>query len=126
LLARVQAANNARAAAQASAQAAIRASALRNAWANTPPARVRQIIVSAFSPLGPSAVSWALRVASCESHYHPNSLNQTSGASGLFQFLPSTWSHTPYASQSPFNPYANALAAAWLYRHSGPGQWSCK
>lgn len=130
LFSRVNAVIHARSAARLTALHAARLAAyraaLRNAWASTPPWRVRQIIVSAFSPLGSSAVSWALRVANCESHYHPNSLNSTSGAAGLFQFLPTTWAHTPWANQSPFNPVANALAAAWLFHHSGPGQWSCK
>ena len=80
----------------------------------------------AFSPLGPAAVQWAMNVAWCESRYHPNSVNSDSGASGLFQFLPSTWSGTPYASQSPFDPRANSFAAAWLYSHYGPGRWVCQ
>ena len=91
-----------------------------------PPANIATIITNAFSPLGQAAVTWALRVAWCESRYHPNSVNSSSGASGLFQFMPSTWAGTPWASQSPFDPVANANAAAWLYSHYGPGRWSCK
>jgi soluble lytic murein transglycosylase-like protein len=71
-------------------------------------------------------VQWAINVAYCESRYHPNSVNSSSGASGLFQFLPSTWSGTPYANQSPFDPRANSFAAAWLYSHYGPGRWECQ
>jgi soluble lytic murein transglycosylase-like protein len=67
-----------------------------------------------------------MNVAYCESRYHPNSVNTSSGASGLFQFLPSTWGGTPWASQSPFDPAANAMAAAWLYSHYGPGRWVCQ
>jgi hypothetical protein len=91
-----------------------------------PPADIAKDITDAFSPLGPAAVQWAMNVAWCESRYHPNSVNSDSGASGLFQFLPSTWSGTPYASQSPFDPRANAFAAAWLYSHYGPGRWVCQ
>ena len=91
-----------------------------------PPAWIGKIINDAFSPLGQAAVTWALRVAWCESRYHPNSVNSDSGASGLFQFMPGTWSGTPWASKSPFDPVANAQAAAWLYSHYGPGRWSCK
>jgi len=91
-----------------------------------PPADIAKDITDAFSPLGPAALQWAMNVAWCESRYHPNSVNTDSGASGLFQFLPSTWSGTPYASQSPFDPRANALAAAWLYSHYGPGRWVCQ
>jgi len=91
-----------------------------------PPAYIAKIINDAFGPLGPAAVQWAINVAYCESRYHPNSVNSSSGASGLFQFMPSTWSGTPWASQSPFDPVANAQAAAWLYSHYGPGRWTCQ
>jgi hypothetical protein len=91
-----------------------------------PPADIAKIITDAFSPLGQAAVQWAINVAYCESRYHPNSVNTSSGASGLFQFLPSTWSGTPWASKSPFDPVANAQAAAWLYSHYGPGRWQCQ
>ena len=91
-----------------------------------PPPDIAKDITDAFSPLGPAAVQWAMNVAWCESRYHPNSVNSDSGASGLFQFLPSTWSGTPYASQSPFDPRANSFAAAWLYSHYGPGRWVCQ
>jgi hypothetical protein len=91
-----------------------------------PPPYIAQIIYNAFSPLGQRAVQWAINVAYCESRYHPNSVNSDSGASGLFQFLPSTWSGTPWANQSPFDPVANANAAAWLYARYGPGRWVCQ
>jgi len=91
-----------------------------------PPPYIAQIIYDAFSPLGARAVQWAINVAYCESRYHPNSVNTDSGASGLFQFMPGTWSGTPWAGQSPFDPVANAQAAAWLYSHYGPGRWTCQ
>jgi regulator of protease activity HflC (stomatin/prohibitin superfamily) len=115
--------------AQQEALAAAQAQAARIAALNNhppPPAYIAKIITDAFSPLGQDAVVWAMRIAWCESRYHPNSVNSDSGASGLFQFLPSTWSGTPWASQSPFDPVANAQAAAWLYSHYGPGRWACK
>jgi hypothetical protein len=115
--------------AQQAALAAAQAQAARIAALNNhppPPAYIAKIITDAFSPLGQDAVVWAMRIAWCESRYHPNSVNSDSGASGLFQFMPSTWGGTPWASQSPFDPVANAQAAAWLYSHYGPGRWSCK
>jgi regulator of protease activity HflC (stomatin/prohibitin superfamily) len=115
--------------AQQDALAAAQAQAARIAALNNhppPPANIATIITDAFRPLGQDAVVWALRIAYCESRYHPNSVNTSSGASGLFQFLPSTWGGTPWAGQSPFDPVANAQAAAWLYSHYGPGRWSCK
>jgi hypothetical protein len=111
--------------AQAAAEAVAAAIAARSNHP-APPPDIAKDITDAFSPLGPAAVQWAMNVAWCESRYHPNSVNSDSGASGLFQFLPSTWSGTPYASQSPFDPRANAFAAAWLYSHYGPGRWVCQ
>jgi hypothetical protein len=90
-----------------------------------PPPYIAKIISDAFSPLGTRALQWAINVAYCESRYHPNSVNSDSGASGLFQFMPSTWAGSPWASKSPFDPVANAQAAAWLYSTYGPGRWSC-
>jgi uncharacterized protein with PIN domain len=109
--------------AQAQAEAA-RYAALSNH--PPPPDWIGKIIYDAFSPLGARAVQWAINVAYCESRYHPNSVNTDSGASGLFQFMPGTWSGTPWAGQSPFDPVANAQAAAWLYSHYGPGRWTCQ
>jgi soluble lytic murein transglycosylase-like protein len=87
---------------------------------------IQQIILDAFAPLGAGAQQWALRVAKCESGYNPNAVNRSSGASGLFQFMPATWASMPQHNQSVFNPVANAQAAAVLYQRSGPNQWSCK
>jgi hypothetical protein len=109
----------------AAAQAQAAAIAARSNHAPPPP-YIAKIINDAFSPLGLAAVQWAINVAYCESRYHPNSVNSESGASGLFQFMPSTWGGTPWASQSPFDPVANAQAAAWLYSHYGPGRWTCQ
>jgi soluble lytic murein transglycosylase-like protein len=91
-----------------------------------PAGDIQNLIWSTFAPLGPNAQSWALRVANCESHFNPSSVNKTSGAMGLFQFMPSTWAGSPYAAQSPFDPVANTQAAFWLYKTYGPGRWSCK
>jgi hypothetical protein len=91
---------------------------------------VQQIILNAFAPLGAAAQTWALRVAMCESGYNPLAVNRSSGASGLFQFLPSSWANTPQgkAGQSVFDANANALGAAWYYNATGrTGRpWSCK
>lgn len=86
---------------------------------------IQQIIQQAFAPLGSGAVTWAERVAMCESGDNPNAVNRSSGAEGLFQIMPSTWAGTPYASQSEFDPVANAKAAAWIYAHRGGSAWTC-
>ena len=86
---------------------------------------IQQLIQQAFAPLGSGAVSWAERVAMCESGDNPNAVNRSSGAEGLFQIMPGTWAGTPYASQSEFDPVANAKAAAWIYARRGGSAWSC-
>jgi hypothetical protein len=114
--------------AQLKVLAAAKAEADRIAALNNhapPPPYIAKIINDAFSPLGPRAVQWAINVAYCESRYHPNSVNTDSGATGLFQFMAGTWSGTPWANKSRFDPVANAQAAAWLYKTYGPGRWSC-
>jgi hypothetical protein len=87
---------------------------------------IPDLIRAIFAPLGQIAVDWALRVAACESGFNPNAYNRSSGASGLFQFLPSTWAHTPYAGRSVFDPDANARAAAWLYQQDHGSAWTCR
>ena len=67
------------------------------------------------------------RIAQCESNMGAQKTAQPgSGASGLFQFLPSTFARTPFAHFSVFDPIANALAAGWLVRRDGGWrEWSC-
>jgi hypothetical protein len=71
-----------------------------------------------------------LRVAYCESRYNPSAYNRSSGASGLFQFLATTWAansvRAGYAGASVFDPVANANTAAWMFARQQAGQWSCK
>jgi transglycosylase-like protein with SLT domain len=51
-----------------------------------------------------------------ESHGNPSAVNRYSGASGLGQFLPSTWRTTPQgrAGYSVFDPVANRAAVEWM------------
>lgn len=79
-------------------------------------------------PLGElTSVAW------CESKHYALAQNPSSTASGLFQFLDSTWwgswGAQPFAQMgfSVFDPVANALAAARVVvRDGGWGQWACK
>ena len=68
------------------------------------------------------------RRARCETGgtLSPRSLNGSSGAAGLYQFLESTWATTPYARFSVWSPYANALAAGWMEAHGRGGEWACR
>jgi soluble lytic murein transglycosylase-like protein len=85
-----------------------------------------QIIEQAFGPYGPAAVAWGQRVAACESGGSATARN-ASGATGLFQFMPSTFASTPQgqAGASITDPVASAQAAAWMYSQGQQSQWSC-
>jgi soluble lytic murein transglycosylase-like protein len=69
-------------------------------------------------------------VAWCESRMGAQTTPQPgTGASGLMQFEPSTWAHTPFAAYgfSVWDNVANALAAAQIVAHYGGwGQWTCQ
>jgi len=68
------------------------------------------------------------RKARCETGgtFSASSYNASSGAAGLFQFLPSTWRSTPFRVFSVWSPYANALAAGYMHAHGRGGEWACR
>jgi hypothetical protein len=95
-----------------------------------PPAveRWRPLATSYFTA---DRIDEALSVISCESRGDPNAYNPYSGASGLFQFLPSTWAtlspRAGFAGASVFEPEANIGTAAWLtdyFESRGTDPWS--
>ncbi|MGH7911601.1 MAG: transglycosylase SLT domain-containing protein [Candidatus Dormibacteraceae bacterium] len=90
-----------------------------------PAGSIQAIIVAAFQSQGSGAVNWGLCIAEHESGDDPNAQNP-SGASGLFQFMPSTFAATPQgqAGESIWDPTANAEAAAWKYSQGGQSAWS--
>ena len=65
------------------------------------------------------------RKARCESNLYRYAHNP-SGASGLFQFMPSTFRGTPFGRYSIYDPYANALAAGWMHSRGRGGAWVCQ
>ena len=81
-------------------------------------------------------VEEALKIMQCESRGDPDAYNPYSGASGLFQFIPSTWAtaapRAGFPDASPFEPVANTASAAWLaHRYEELGlyywlAWTCK
>ena len=81
-------------------------------------------IQAVFGPYGGAA----LAVARCESGYNPSAYNASSGASGVFQFLYSTWLTTNYAGYSRFNAWANINAAHQVFVRDGYSwrEWSCQ
>lgn len=66
-----------------------------------------------------------IRKGRCESSNWTAFYN-SSGASGPWQFLPSTWRTTPLAAFSPYDPEAAALAAAWMHAQGRGGEWVCQ
>lgn len=81
-------------------------------------------------------VEAALVVMQCESRGDPLAYNPVSGASGLFQFIPSTWAwaapNAGFSGASAFEPDANVGTAAWLVQRSIDqgkqpwAHWSCR
>jgi soluble lytic murein transglycosylase-like protein len=68
--------------------------------------------------------SRAFQIAYRESRYNWRVTNSSSGAAGLFQFMPRTWEHTPYRRHSPYHPRWAALAAMWMWKHGYYSHWS--
>lgn len=103
-------------------------------WDHPPAVERWRSLVQSFFPS--HRVEEALRIIDCESNGDPDAYNPYSGASGLFQFLPSTWTTTSaragYTGASPFDPEANTASAAWLanyYEQQGRyywEPWNCK
>lgn len=91
------------------------------------PHAVMALIRDGFASLGAHTVEVALCVAERESGFDPLAVNPSTGAAGLFQFLPSTWaSLSELAGQggaSAFNARANIAVAAWTVAHYGWHPW---
>lgn len=85
---------------------------------------VSEALNLACTVYGHCAELW--RKARCESHLYRFAQNRSSYASGLMQFLPSTWRSTPFAGFSIFSAYANALAGGWMHAHGRGGEWVCR
>jgi len=45
-------------------------------------------------------------------------------ATGLFQFLPSTFRSTPFGRYNILSAYAQAMAAGWMHAHGRGAEWS--
>jgi hypothetical protein len=67
-----------------------------------------------------------VRVARCESVLDPCAVNRSGPYYGLFQFLKSTWQTTPYGDRDIFDPEAQSLAAAWMWKQGRRNEWACQ
>jgi hypothetical protein len=95
----------------------------------SPPGRafVTTVIRERFASLGPRVVDIALCVAEAESGFDPLAVNPVTEASGLFQFMPSTWEALSelagWRGASVFDVRANVSVAAWTVAHYGWHPW---
>ncbi len=89
---------------------------------------VLQLITTDFAPLGQTVVQQALCVANHESSFDASATNPSSGAAGVFQFLPQVWpslSHAAgYGGRSALDAAANVGTAAWTVSRFGWAAWS--
>jgi hypothetical protein len=86
---------------------------------------VQQLIRDYSAQYGISA-DLPLRVANCESGFNQVSKNRSSTASGVFQYLNSTWIHTDAGKSdiSVFDADANVHMAIKSIASGGIGNWS--
>lgn len=76
-------------------------------------------------------VNTAVRIAWCESHFDPNSVNLRTGAVGLFQHLPQYWENRAenagFAGVEATDAEASTAAAAWaVYNEGGWDIFACR
>ena len=67
-----------------------------------------------------------IRVARCESNLDPCAYNRSGPYFGLYQYLKSTWKSTPYGDRDIYDPRAQALATAWMWKKGRKNEWACK
>ena len=65
-----------------------------------------------------------IRVMYCESSGNAHADNGV--CKGLFQYNPGTWSTTPEAGNSIWDPYAQIRATAWMWSVGRRGEWTCQ
>ena len=88
---------------------------------------MQELIAQDFAPQGQTVVTQAMCVARLESGFNPDAYNPASGASGVFQFIPSTWAALSPAAgwggASVFDADANVGVAAWTVDQYGWSNW---
>ena len=85
------------------------------------------LIRDQFASLGSRTRKMALCVAAAESNFDPLVVNPSTGAAGVFQFLPSTWAALSEMAgrggASVFDARANVAVAAWTVSTYGWHPW---
>ena len=88
---------------------------------------VIELIHARFASLGSRSEEVALCVAEAESNFDPLAVNPSTGAAGVFQFLPSTWASlselADRGGESVFDARANVAVAAWTVAEYGWHPW---
>jgi Transglycosylase-like domain len=84
-----------------------------------------QQLIKQYSEQYAISADLPLRVANCESGYHYGSKNKSSSASGVFQFIRSTWLGTDsgQAGISPFDADANVKEGVKKISQGGISAW---
>jgi Transglycosylase SLT domain len=93
-------------------------------WRFSGHARVARCFIARAAARFGQSRSEAYYIAHRESRYNWRVTNSSSGAAGLYQFMPRTWRYTPYRNHSPYHPRWAALAAMWMWRHGYKSHWS--
>jgi soluble lytic murein transglycosylase-like protein len=86
---------------------------------------VQQLIRDYSAQYGISA-DLPLRIANCESGFNQFAKNGSSTASGVYQWLSSSWANQPAGKTgvSVFDAEANIQAAVWLIAHNKISPWN--
>jgi soluble lytic murein transglycosylase-like protein len=94
-----------------------------NCWDKSGRRKVARCFISQAATHFRQSKKQAFHTAWRESRYDWHATNRSSGAAGLYQFMPSTWRTTPYRKHSPYHPRWAALAAMWMWKHGGYSHW---
>ncbi|HUY09082.1 MAG TPA: transglycosylase SLT domain-containing protein [Candidatus Dormibacteraeota bacterium] len=98
-------------------------SAFWQAVPEPPAGTIMQIIWSAAQQYDVS-YTWLLGVAQCESGLDPTDVNKSSGASGLFQFMPATFHG--HGGTDIWDPVQQSDIAAKMFSIGESREWVCK
>ena len=88
---------------------------------------VQDLIIKYSNEYGnPAVIPLALEIARCESGFNQFAKNKSSSASGVYQWLSSSWNNQPASTGgiSVFDAEANIKAAVWLIAHGKISPWN--